>query len=263
MTSIAFVAPSSDASPRPAVRPRQPSATRHVHRQNSRYGRGSQRLVAVAGALLLHAMAMFLIAAAPFDRSSPPAVMQATLIAPQPMPVVEPEPVKEVERIEPKPAKPVKRPQPRREEAALPQIVAAADAPSPVSAAVPLPVPAEPVAVDAAPAPVAAPSQTSAATIPPPPVSLPRFNADYLQNPAPAYPSLSKRLGEQGRVVLRVMVEANGLPSKVEVRTTSGFPRLDQAALEAVRNWKFVPARRGDETVAAAVNVPIDFRVRD
>ena len=93
--------------------------------------------------------------------------------------------------------------------------------------------------------------------------SQPRFDAGYLKNPAPAYPSASRRLGEEGRVVLRVLVESDGRPAEVTIKTSSGFPRLDQAAEDAVRRWKFVPARKGDEAVRAAVLVPIVFNLRD
>lgn len=62
--------------------------------------------------------------------------------------------------------------------------------------------------------------------------------------------------------MLRVFVESNGLPSKLEIRTSSGSSRLDQSALDAVQRWKFVPARRGDEAVAAWVVVPIVFNLR-
>lgn len=93
------------------------------------------------------------------------------------------------------------------------------------------------------------------------PLSAPRFDAAYLRNPPPEYPRASRRLGEQGRVVLRVRVEADGRPSRLEVQHSSGSPRLDDAALDAVRRWSFVAARRGDEKVAAWVLVPMEFRL--
>jgi protein TonB len=93
----------------------------------------------------------------------------------------------------------------------------------------------------------------------PPPVVPPRFNADYLQNPAPAYPALARRMREQGRVLIRVLVSADGMPERIELKTSSGFPRLDQSALDTIRNWKFVPARQGEQKVAAWVVVPIAF----
>jgi protein TonB len=88
-----------------------------------------------------------------------------------------------------------------------------------------------------------------------------RFDADYLHNPKPVYPHASRRLGEQGKVLLRVYVSAAGLAEKVEVKLGSGFARLDQAAEEAVGRWRFVPARRGEQAIAAWVQVPITFQL--
>lgn len=86
-----------------------------------------------------------------------------------------------------------------------------------------------------------------------------RFDADYLTNPKPSYPMASRRLGESGVVHLRVHVGADGAADKVELKTSSGFPRLDEAARETVARWHFVPARRGATNVAAWVVVPIIF----
>ncbi len=94
-------------------------------------------------------------------------------------------------------------------------------------------------------------------------VSPPRYDANYLDNPAPAYPALSRRLREQGKVLLRVFVEADGKPGRVEIKSGSGSTRLDQAAEQAVWHWKFIPARRGEEAVAAWVIVPLSFNLRD
>ena len=94
------------------------------------------------------------------------------------------------------------------------------------------------------------------------PVAAPvRYDADYLRNPPPAYPSLSRRLHEEGRVVLLVRVTAEGAAASVSIERSSGHARLDEAALDAVRRWRFVPARRGDEAVAASVLVPLVFRL--
>jgi protein TonB len=87
----------------------------------------------------------------------------------------------------------------------------------------------------------------------------PRFDAAYLDNPRPAYPAVSRRGGEQGRVLLRVLVDAAGAPTQVSLQTSSGHERLDRAAQSAVARWRFVPARRGAEPVAAWVTVPIEF----
>jgi protein TonB len=93
----------------------------------------------------------------------------------------------------------------------------------------------------------------------PAPITAVRFDADYLQNSKPAYPPMSRRLGEDGKVVLRVRVSAQGLPLTVEVSKSSGFPRLDDAARAAVERWRFVPARQGNEPIEASVLVPLNF----
>lgn len=127
-------------------------------------------------------------------------------------------------------------------------------APLPVVLPAPTPEPVKPVAV----ASVAAPAPTPA----PAPIIAPRFDADYLDNPAPAYPALSRRVGEHGRVLLRVYVQPDGAATQVEVRESSGYERLDKAARETVQHWRFVPARQGDRGVAAWVLVPISFSLR-
>jgi protein TonB len=91
------------------------------------------------------------------------------------------------------------------------------------------------------------------------PYQSPNFNAAYLNNPAPNYPPISRRLGEQGLVLLQVQVTADGTAGSVELQTGSGSTRLDQAALEAVKKWRFTPAKRGKQPVSAAVTVPVRF----
>lgn len=90
-------------------------------------------------------------------------------------------------------------------------------------------------------------------------VEPPKFGVAYLNNPKPNYPNLSRRAGERGRVLLKVLVDANGLPANVELGTSSGFERLDNAALEAVKQWKFIPARKNNQPMSAWVTVPISF----
>lgn len=93
-------------------------------------------------------------------------------------------------------------------------------------------------------------------------VTEPRFDAAYLNNPTPTYPPLSRRLSEQGRVLMRVYVDPQGAPAHVELRQSSGHPRLDSAAEAAVRRWRFVPARQGSDAIGAWVLVPISFSLR-
>ncbi len=147
----------------------------------------------------------------------------------------------------------------------LPKVVAApvvrkteTPPPMPLAIAEPTPAPNAPVgvvaravplpAITAPPAPVAAPK-----------VELPSSDADYLQNPKPAYPGMSKRLGEQGKVVVRVLIGVDGVVQKAEIRQSSGFERLDQAALMTAQRWRYVPGKRGGVAEAMWFNVPINF----
>ncbi len=88
-----------------------------------------------------------------------------------------------------------------------------------------------------------------------------RFDADFLRNPAPPYPPLSRRVGEEGKVVLRVSVNPHGNADSVEIRTSSGSSRLDEAARKTVQAWKFIPAKRGETAVQSWVLVPIIFKL--
>lgn len=192
----------------------------------------STSLVLIAAA---HGLVFFLLAA--FDIVPVPAPM-ATLM---------------VHMIQPEmsPPKPVVPPRPQPVERKVHNDPAPVAAPAPTlttTATAPSNAVAEPPAV-----------RTAAA---PPPITPPRFDADYLHNPAPVYPPVSRRMSEEGRVVLKVFVAPAGTPSQVEVSTGSGSPRLDQAALDTVWHWKFVPARRGEETVGGWVYVPITFQLK-
>ena len=78
----------------------------------------------------------------------------------------------------------------------------------------------------------------------------------------PAYPSSARRLGVQGTTLLNVLVADDGRVADVVIAQSAGHPDLDQAAAEAVRRWRFEPARRGAEKVAMWVQLPVEFRIR-
>jgi protein TonB len=215
------------------------------------------RWVGMAATAALHAalVAFLLIHAPAREALREMAPLMVDLITPPKPPAPEAKPVPKVD-TPPKPL-PVRKVQPRPEPETP---LLATTAPSATAPAVTVPVDPKPLPpIEARPAPAAPPAPPAPAPVVVPPV----FNADYLDNPAPAYPAISRRMGEQGRVMLRVHVEINGMPTSVAVRTSSGYERLDQAALEAVRRWKFVPAKLGDKTVAAYVVVPIAFNLKD
>jgi len=203
-------------------------------------------LLAGAALLAYEPARSALYAAAPIMVS----LVTAPRVETKPEPTVEiPPPPKPWRKPVPKPV--VKAPEP-------PPVLAApveAPAPSPMLVAPPPPEPAPPPPPPAAPAPVA--------VAPPPPVAVtpPVYAADYLENPPPPYPALSRRLREEGRVVLRVLVSAGGAAQDVEIRESSGHARLDESARATVGRWRFVPAKRGDTPVAAWVLIPISFRL--
>ena len=90
-------------------------------------------------------------------------------------------------------------------------------------------------------------------------VSQPRTDAAHLNNPAPVYPPISRRMGEEGTVLLDVHILPDGSVREVRLRTSSGHERLDRSALDAVGRWRYVPARRGDTPIAYWYVQPVVF----
>lgn len=88
-----------------------------------------------------------------------------------------------------------------------------------------------------------------------------RFDAAYLNNPPPSYPALSRRMREEGQVLLRVLVSADGRPATIELKQSSGSRRLDKAAETAVARWRFVPAKQDERAIQSWVIVPIVFKL--
>lgn len=166
-----------------------------------------------------------------------------------------PEPARSEPQVEPPKPRPIARRAARVPES-LPLLAAPAEPPSVAPVVAPAVAPVAPVV-----APPPATVAPAAPSEPPAALTQPVFNADYLDNPAPAYPVLSRRMGEQGRVTLRVLVSAAGTADEVRIHGSSGFERLDEAARDTVRRWKFVPAKRGAEPVSAWVLIPISFRL--
>lgn len=201
-----------------------------------------ERRVVLAGIVLLHAgVVAVLILSGVIAPEKLTRVLQATLILPSP-------PQPEPPRPRPPPPQPKPVPLPHAQSLPSPLLAAAVAAPSPISVS---PATTAPLAVSAPPAPAASPL----------PITPPQFGADYLDNPKPAYPPISRRMREEGKVLMRVFVEADGRPGRVEIQSSSGSPRLDQAASSAVSRWKFIPARQGSDAVAAWVLVPIVFKL--
>lgn len=209
--------------------------------------------------VILHGVVLAMLWHTPSTMPEPDArpVLYAALI--EPAPPAPPEP-----QVTPPPPPPL--PQPTVKKTPAPPVLAVPEdvpvaAPPVVQTPEPVAPTSEPVTV-AEPAPVAPPVKTPAPVAAPPPVIPPRFDAAYLDNPAPTYPSVSRRLREEGTVLLRVYVEADGRAGQVELKQSSGYARLDAVAREAVERWRFVAARQGAAAVAAWVVVPITFNLR-
>jgi protein TonB len=209
------------------------------------------RYIGAATAIALHAIALALLmdfVAQPLPMQAPRPIMVSLITpeaAPQPKADTPPRPL---------PVAPLARPKlPPPPLPAPPVLTAAAEAPTQATAPPPpvIPTPVAPIEAAPAPAPPAPPA--------PPAVIPPSFNAAYLRNPPPVYPSLARRGGQQGRVVLRVLVNPAGTADQVVVRTSSGYSLLDNAAREVVYQWRFVPARKGDQAITEWVLVPINF----
>lgn len=99
--------------------------------------------------------------------------------------------------------------------------------------------------------------------VPPPPaptrVELPSTDADYLQNPRPVYPAMSKRLGEQGQVIYSVLIGVDGNAISARLVKSSGFDRLDAAAYAALMRWRYVPGKRSGVVTQMSYNAPINW----
>ena len=92
-------------------------------------------------------------------------------------------------------------------------------------------------------------------------VGSPFTQAHYRETPQPHYPDSARREGKQGRVLLRVLVDEAGRSKVIEVNTSSGHDMLDQAATDALKKWRFVPARASGKPVETWVKVPIEFQL--
>jgi protein TonB len=165
-------------------------------------------------------------------------------------------------------------PPPKAPPPAAPKVVPLVQLPPPVLPSVPVPVvqiapqpnvvtvtqtsvPAEPRPVQVA--------TVSVATAPTPAVtSTPKTitsGVEYIQAPQPVYPLMSKRMGEQGRVMLRILVNEKGMPDQVQVHTSSGSARLDEAGRQAALRAQFKPHMEDGHAVAVYVIVPLNFQL--
>lgn len=202
-------------------------------------------VILVGAIIALHGFAVFSLSGAKHGAAPAP--------APQPIMISLAPP-----KVEPPPPPP-----PPKPETPLPRVKAPAPsrAPAPVVASdVPLAAPSADT-VQVAQAPVEAAPAPAPAPVPDEPVTEPRGYAGYLRNPAPEYPLAAQKRGLEGKVVLKVHVLASGQPDSVTVARSSGHQILDEAALKAVLQWAFAPARRGQTAIDGWVQVPLNFKI--
>lgn len=159
----------------------------------------------------------------------------------------------EIAPPEPLPAvKPVPKPRPKPEREPPPELPPSETA---------ITAPPEPEPAETAPAPPSVPTAIDDDTLAAP-VSPPFVDANQVTNPAPTYPAASRRLREQGTVLLDVLILPDGSVGEAHVRRSSGYQRLDDTALEAVLRWRYRPARRGNEPIPYWYVQPLEFSLR-
>jgi len=192
-------------------------------------------LIALAHVAALYALTTFDVIS--LKKKTEPTVIEMVIDAPPPAEIVPP-------------TAPPPRDTPPPPDQPTPLIVSTAQtaAPLPIAVAPPPPVPVAPVQV-APPGPPA----------PPAPIIPPDVDASTMSNPAPVYPMESRRRHEQGTVRLRVVITVEGRVKEISVARSSGFDRLDKAALDAVRRWKFRPGTQAGIPVEAVGTLAIPF----
>ncbi len=203
--------------------------------------------------LLLHVGAIAALVQADTAITEPkidmePPKLQGMLIAPEPK--IAPPPPK----AEPEPVKP--QPKPITKQPPLKPTAPKQKTPPPVAKA-----------ASAAPAlastkPVTRQAPASSAKTTEPSTQLPSADAAGLNNKAPVYPMLSRKRKEQGTVWMLLLVSKDGLVTELKLKKTSGFDRLDQAALQAVKKWKFQPARKEGQPIDYWYELPLKFSLQ-
>jgi protein TonB len=143
--------------------------------------------------------------------------------------------------------------------------------PAPTITAAPTPAPAPPafVAKPAPPEPPppvvvvnpppAEPAPPAPPAPPPPPKTLPATAVQYLEPPAPVYPTFSRRSGESGRVVVRTLIDERGVPRQLALQQSSGYARLDDSAVAAIKSARFKPYTENGAAQPFWVLIPIVF----
>jgi protein TonB len=220
--------------------------------------------ISIASALGLHVLLVMLVISGMFEHvhkeiEIPPVIIE--LIQPKKLepPPPRPEPKKpeppkppKPEPVKPEPPKVVEqRPEPPKPEPAKPASPAPEPPPKPAPAPAPAPEPVVKPAPPPAPAPAPTPAKSSSGS-----------SAQYVGSCEAPYPTMSKRMNEKGTVVVKVLVKSDGTAGDVELKSSSGYPRLDQAWLEAIKNCRFTSSTGSDgKPIDEWFSAPHTFRL--
>jgi len=225
---------------------------------NPTWNSSQRTAVLIGGVVVLHMAGLWALHSGLLKRATEwviPVAVVSEVPPPLPSPPIKPPPPPPATPVRPSLAPtplalaPLPTPQPTQTPAAPPTIAAAAPVNAPVLATAPVvPVPS----VVAVPAPS-----------PPAKVDMPTTVADYRVQSLPIYSLMSKRMGEQGRVVVRVLISVDGVPQQAEVHQSSGFGRLDRSAVEAAMRSRYVPLKRGGIPEATWVLAPMEFKLEN
>jgi protein TonB len=224
--------------------------------QNEMMNIATQRTIKIALVLALHATLIALVLHIP--SITPPEFLlpiQIELITPGT------ESTQQLQQLQPaKQPEPTQHTRPHQPEQAPIPATTMQQPTSQATSADPVPLPAAPISMakESVGATAASQSQAMAQVMVPA-----RVDASYLQRPEPVYPPFSQLSGQQGVVMLAVKVTAKGEVSSVEIKQTSGYTLLDKSARDTVKQWRFVPARRGDVAMDDTVDVPIRFDLKN
>lgn len=212
----------------------------------------ASHLLIVGGVVLLHGVALWGLQSGLVARvvENVIAVEVIAQLMEPPRPKVEPPPP-------PVAAKPLSQP-------VVQKVAALPPPPMPLAIADPTPAPNAPTGVLAPPTPLplitapvaAAPAMAQVAA---PKVELPVIAADFLHKAVPAYPKMSIQMNEHGTVMVKVLIGVDGVVKQSNINQSSGYPRLDQAALNSVQSWRFTPGKRGGVPEAMWYVLPIKF----
>ncbi|HYE37908.1 energy transducer TonB [Methylocaldum sp.] len=209
----------------------------------------------IVAAAALHAAiwVVWLTAAVdPKPVEAPPQLLEVSLVAAQPKADPEP-PQPQVQQPPPKPEKPAPK-KPDKPKLKPKPTVRPTPAPAPEPPQATTPTPSAPVEASTAPvqARPAAPAPFVEAT----------YKAPGLNNPPTRYPRIALERRWEGTVTLRVQVLSNGSAGEIKIERSSGHGILDEATVEQVRNWRFIPARKGGQGVISWVIVPIEYKLK-